>query len=325
MTSEISHQIDKLKEKFLAAACSGGRLLECQSLLELGADLEYTNENEDSNDDTPLLLAARNGHRPIVSLLLAHGADPMKRDRDNNNVLHIVARTTADEAMASLFSPNASNMCFSTNNDGKSPIDLAVECGHIAFVEHLHRLCSTDNDGSSESCVDDSSQSSREAISLLDIGNDSDASTSVLYNDEINQSFSTSLQIIEGNTSQLQTELYQAKYALSEVMKERDSLKVELNKVQLFFIEDDSFFANKSLQELQAYERQVKNVLKRIEKAKESMEEEKLCVVCREAQKGVLLMPCRHLCLCKDCGYRVELKRCPLCREEISERISVFS
>jgi ankyrin repeat protein len=68
MTSEISSQIEKLKESFLLAAATGGRLLECQSLLELGAEIDYANDVDDK--DTPLLAACRGGHRAVVSLLL---------------------------------------------------------------------------------------------------------------------------------------------------------------------------------------------------------------------------------------------------------------
>ena len=348
MTSEISpsisNHISLLKESFLLAAARGGRLLECQSLLELGADTEFSN---DENGDTPLLAACRNDHRTVVSLLLAHGADPSRCDRKNNTVLHIVAETTGDEALATLFCPNASALLNKTNNDGKTAIDIAVEKGYSSFAEHLHHLCTNGSDSeaendshSSQSSGDSTPQMSSLAIDDdiydVDISNyNSDTSNAILqdeiYNSNVGEnSFDAEDNIpLEGEENdsarQLQVQLYQAKYALSAVMKERDDLKAELSRIQPFYREDDSFYAQKSLQELQSYERQVKNVLERIEKAKQELEEEKLCVICRESTKEVLIMPCRHLCVCKDCGHRVELERCPLCREAIAERISVFS
>jgi len=338
----ISNHIALLKESFLLAAASGGRLLECQSLLELGADVNY-----ETNEDTPLLAACRSGHRPVVSLLLAHGADPARRDRDNNTVLHIVAETTGDEALATLFCPNASSLC-SVNNDGKTPFDIAVERGLTSFAEHLHRLCTNDDESEAENDTYHSSQSSSDStplISSLAIDDDSyevdssNCNSNASASDEINDSNvgEDSFDIAsigdvpfqgeenDSITRQLQVQLYQSKYALSAVMKERDNLKAELSKIQPLFKEDDLFYAQKSLQELLAYERQVKNVLERIENAKQHLEEEKLCVICRESPKEVLFMPCRHLCVCKDCGHRAELERCPLCREAIAERISVFS
>lgn len=340
-TPSISNHIALLKESFLLAAASGGRLLECQSLLELGADTEYA--TDESNGDTPLLAASRNGHREIVSLLLAHGADPSKCDRDNNTVLHICADTTGDEALATLFSPNASALLNKTNNFGKTAIDIAVENKFISFAEHLHHLCSgseADNDThSSTSSGDSTPQISSLAIDDdsydVDSSNyDSDASNNILpdeiYDANVGEaSFAADDIPLEGEENdfarQLQVQLYQAKYALSAVMKERDDLKAELGRIQPFFRDDDAFYAQKSLQELQGYERQVKQILEKIDKAKHDLEEEKLCVICRENPKAVLLMNCRHLCVCKDCGTRVELERCPLCREAIAERISVFS
>jgi E3 ubiquitin-protein ligase MUL1 len=108
-------------------------------------------------------------------------------------------------------------------------------------------------------------------------------------------------------------------------MKDRDNLKVELDKFNPLFGKEDDSLAHYSLNELQALERQVKMALERIEKAKQNLEEEKLCVICRENPKVMLIMPCRHLCVCEECGHRVELDRCPLCRNVIAERFSVFS
>ena len=54
-------------------------------------------------------------------------------------------------------------------------------------------------------------------------------------------------------------------------------------------------------------------------------EEERICVICTVEHKSVLLMPCRHLCLCKICSKREEVTHCPLCRGEIEDRIDVFS
>jgi ankyrin repeat protein len=66
----ISHHIDRLKESFLCCAAAGGRIQECASLLEFGADVEW---REHESDDNPLLAAVRNGQKDVASLLLAHG------------------------------------------------------------------------------------------------------------------------------------------------------------------------------------------------------------------------------------------------------------
>ena len=332
--STIPDHIDRLKESFLLAAAKGGRIVECQSLLELGADCDFAIDN-----DTPLLASARNGHRTIVALLLAHGADPMRRDANNNSVFHIIADTSGDEAMASLFSPHAATLAWDTNTFGKTAIDLAVERGDSTFAEHLHTLCETNNANNSDSELSgqdsDSFQSSSSPelphLASLQIDDDSNISdTSCNDHDSGNNSsdddFSVSNNDDTSSMSQLRLQLYQAKYAINEVTKDRDDLKVELDKFKpLFGNKEDDSLAHKSLNELQTLERQVKMALDRIEKAKQNLEEEKLCVICRENPKVMLIMPCRHLCVCEECGHRVELDRCPLCRNAIAERFSVFS
>jgi serine/threonine protein kinase len=45
-----------------------------------------------------------------------------------------------------------------------------------------------------------------------------------------------------------------------------------------------------------------------------------LCVVCEDAQKSVLLLPCKHICMCEGCAEGV--RDCPICRTNIGERIT---
>lgn len=47
-----------------------------------------------------------------------------------------------------------------------------------------------------------------------------------------------------------------------------------------------------------------------------------LCCVCAAAQSNVVLLPCRHKQLCGVCAS--SLRRCPLCRSTIQNRIEVF-
>ena len=56
-------------------------------------------------------------------------------------------------------------------------------------------------------------------------------------------------------------------------------------------------------------------------------EEERVCVVCEDGKKEVLLMPCKHLCLCKSCADTClfkTMKECPMCRTEVTDSMQVF-
>ena len=43
------------------------------------------------------------------------------------------------------------------------------------------------------------------------------------------------------------------------------------------------------------------------------------CLVCMSEQKAVLLLPCRHLCVCAECFDSFQQQKCPVCRAPIEE------
>lgn len=52
------------------------------------------------------------------------------------------------------------------------------------------------------------------------------------------------------------------------------------------------------------------------------IEQKMTCRVCKSSEVSVLLMPCRHLCLCKDCERSVEL--CPVCNSAKNTSLEVY-
>jgi hypothetical protein len=55
--------------------------------------------------------------------------------------------------------------------------------------------------------------------------------------------------------------------------------------------------------------------------------EETMCVVCFDAPKDHLVLPCKHLCVCEACAEQLTKTRtptCPVCREPIQQTMKVF-
>ena len=48
----------------------------------------------------------------------------------------------------------------------------------------------------------------------------------------------------------------------------------------------------------------------------------KLCEICHDQIKGILLLPCDHVATCEKCSYN--LKECPICCQEIEHIIKVY-
>lgn len=51
------------------------------------------------------------------------------------------------------------------------------------------------------------------------------------------------------------------------------------------------------------------------------------CVICQDQLKSVVLLPCRHLCLCLDCYKQLRRYRreCPMCRQPYEHSIQVYA
>ena len=59
-----------------------------------------------------------------------------------------------------------------------------------------------------------------------------------------------------------------------------------------------------------------------IEETTPRSKEQKLCVVCLDKERVMVLTPCFHLCVCTECS--VPLTSCPLCRNAIVTKNKVY-
>jgi len=54
--------------------------------------------------------------------------------------------------------------------------------------------------------------------------------------------------------------------------------------------------------------------------------EDKLCVVCQDREKCIMILPCRHLCICENCQgpLRTHRNTCPICRRGVKQMIKAY-
>ena len=52
--------------------------------------------------------------------------------------------------------------------------------------------------------------------------------------------------------------------------------------------------------------------------------EETLCVVCMDAPKNRVVLPCMHMCVCEACAQLLR-DRCPVCRGPIERIAQLFT
>jgi hypothetical protein len=55
-----------------------------------------------------------------------------------------------------------------------------------------------------------------------------------------------------------------------------------------------------------------------------SVDNEYLCVVCEDAKKQVIILPCRHMVLCAKCANFDVIKECPMCRGKVEDSMNVY-
>ena len=69
---------------------------------------------------------------------------------------------------------------------------------------------------------------------------------------------------------------------------------------------------------------QPKNMVQRSNEVKSnSCVEDDTCCICLDGKKSVVLLPCKHLCLCEKCNTP-SLKSCPICRNIIESVIVTY-
>lgn len=95
-------------------------------------------------------------------------------------------------------------------------------------------------------------------------------------------------------------------------------LKTVCNRQQRLAGDDAALLSNLTSAELTFHISTMRQGLRAAEERHSRMVmDDKLCVICSEKNKTVVLLPCCHLCVCEECGMDdFLLSKCPMCRQE---------
>lgn len=51
---------------------------------------------------------------------------------------------------------------------------------------------------------------------------------------------------------------------------------------------------------------------------------DKLCIICLDAEKTHVIVPCGHYCLCTACSKKITKDKCPICKGNITDIIRIY-
>ena len=85
----------------------------------------------------------------------------------------------------------------------------------------------------------------------------------------------------------------------------------------------------KNRKELQLCRKNEEKAIKDLQNLKRNFREvsdKLLCIICQENDRGVIILPCKHLCLCQICADKIKIKKktCPVCQQPISDYLKFY-
>lgn len=139
LTPESVNALNEFGWAPLHMAAFAGNVANAKLLLDRGADFRLRAKTKFRN--SPFLVAMLTRHAEMVTLLLDRGADVLERQAEGDTALHEAA-AAGDFALVRLLVERGSDLG-ARDDDGKSPLDYAVEKKHDEVAEFLRAKAAT--------------------------------------------------------------------------------------------------------------------------------------------------------------------------------------
>ena len=63
---------------------------------------------------------------------------------------------------------------------------------------------------------------------------------------------------------------------------------------------------------------------KKLDEIGEILTDDFKCIICMEKPKNIILKPCMHMAMCRECLKRLQTGVCPICKETITDVVKIF-
>ncbi|XP_067668066.1 serine/threonine-protein phosphatase 6 regulatory ankyrin repeat subunit A-like [Haliotis asinina] len=126
---------DDAGNTILHVACLGGHLEMVKYIFSRDYIRNYV-ETKGERGQTPVMLAAKSGHKSVFYLLVCKGASLSVKDYDGNNIFQVACIGGHVKMVECLLSNDIVDIN-ELRQDGKSALMLAVECGHKDVIDLL--------------------------------------------------------------------------------------------------------------------------------------------------------------------------------------------
>ena len=130
---------------------------------------------------------------------------------------------------------------------------------------------------------------------------------------------------------QLKTELKESSRVVEELLEQVEDLRVhneQLSESNDRLMAKSSVLRTMSMRDIDDLKSQLNSSLAALELRKEEIFAEevvkKMCILCQEKEKSILLLPCKHMCICDTCSTNPRVILCPVCRTHIIEKLNIF-